>query len=145
MGDKTIRMNRFLCNVCLLVNDNPSDHDLFGRSLSDVSPETTCCVATSSQQALTLIIDEQVTPDIVFIEAESQGINAIEFLTLFRSDPVYRNIPVIVHARSLSKRKIKKMKAAGATAIYPRKYEYGGILNIFFIHHLPELILLQLN
>ena len=145
MSDKSIRMNKFLCNICLLVNDNPSDHDLFGRALSDVSPETTCCVATSSQQALALIIDEQITPDIVFIEAELPDINAIEFLTLFRSDPIYRNIPVIVHARSLNKRKVKKMQAAGATAIYPRKYEYGGILNIFFIYHLPELILLQLN
>ena len=127
------------------MNDNPLDHDLFGRALSDVSPETTCCVATSGQEALALIIDEQIIPDIVFIEAELPGINVIEFLTLFRSDPFYRNIPVIVHAGSLNKKKIKKMKAAGATAIYPRRYEYGGILNIFFIYHLPELILLQLN
>jgi CheY-like chemotaxis protein len=138
-------MQRFLCNICLLVNDNRLDHDLFGRALSDASPETTCCVATSGQEALAIIIDEHIIPDIVFIEAELPGLNAIEFLRLFRSDPMHGNIPVIVHGRSLSKRKIKEMKAAGATAIYTRKYEYRGILNIFFIYHLPELILLQLN
>jgi CheY-like chemotaxis protein len=145
MSDKSPRMNRFLCNICLLVNDNPLDHDLFGEALSDVSPKTTCCVATSSQEALALIVDEQIIPDIIFIEAESSGINAIEFLTLFKSEPFYRNVPVIVHTKSVNKRKIKKIKAAGATAIYPREYRYDGILNIFFIYHLPELILLQLN
>ena len=138
-------MKSFLCNVCLLVNDNASDHDLFGRAFSDVSPETTCCVATSGQEALALIIDDQIIPDIIFIEDELPGINAVEFLTLFRSDPMYRNIPVIVHTKSVNKRKIRKIKAAGATAIYPRAYRYDGILNIFFIYHLPELILLQLN
>ena len=40
---------------------------------------------------------------------------------------------------------MRKIKAAGATAIYTRAYRYDGILNIFFIYHLPELILLQLN
>ena len=138
-------MKLFLSNICLLVSDNPSDHDIFGRVLSDVSPETTCCVTTSCQEALALIIDEQIIPDIVFIEAELSGISAIEFLTLFRSDPIYRDIPVIVHARSLTKRKIKEMKAAGATAIYPRAYHYDGILNIFFIYQFPELILRQRN
>lgn len=137
-------MKRFLCKVCLLVNDNPLDHAIFGQVLSDASPEITCCVATSCQEALALMFDQLIIPDIVFIEAELPGINAIEFLTLFRSDPVYRNIPVIVHG-SLNKRKIKEMKAAGATAIYPREYQYGGILNIFFIYQLPELILLRLN
>jgi len=53
-------MNRYLCNICLLVNDNPLDHDLFGQAFSDVSPETTCCVATSGQEALALIIDEEI-------------------------------------------------------------------------------------
>ena len=138
-------MKSFLYNICLLVNDNAFDHDLFGRAFSDVSPETTCCVATSGLEALALIIDEQITPDIIFIEDDLPGIDAIEFLKLFRSDPMYRNIPVIVHAKSANRRKIRKLKAAGATAIYPRAYRYDGILNIFFIYHLPELILLQRN
>ena len=145
MTDQSPRMNRFLCNICLLVNDKPSDQSLFGRALSDVSPETTCCVATSGQDALALIVEEQIIPDIIFIEAELPGINAIEFLMLFRSEPIYRNIPVIVHTKSVNKKMIRKIKAAGATAIYPREYRYDGILNIFFIYHFPELILLQLN
>jgi len=138
-------MKRYFSHVCLLVNDSPLDHDIFGQVLSNVSPETACCVATSGYEALVLINDEQIMPDIIFIESDLPGMGAIEFLKQFRSDPVYRNIPVIVHAKSPKKRKVKEMKAAGATAIYPRKYKYDGVLNIFFIYHLPELILFQLN
>lgn len=138
-------MERFHCDICLLVNDNPLDRDIFGQVLSDSSPQTTCCVAASGLEALDLIMDGQVIPDIIFIESDLPGMNAIEFLNQLRKNPIYRNIPVIVHARSLNKKRIKDMKAAGATAIYPRKYQYEGILNIFVIYHLPELILLQLN
>ena len=138
-------MKRYLDNVCLLVNDNSLDQEVFARVLHDVSPEISCCIATSGQEALALIVDEKITPDIIFIEAEVPGINAIDFLTLLRSDPIYRSIPVIVHSTSRNKKKIKKMKKAGATAIYPKEYQYKGVLNIFFIYHLPELILLQLN
>jgi CheY-like chemotaxis protein len=138
-------MKRYLDNVCLLVNNNLLDQEVFARVLRDVSPEITYCVATSGDEAWALITEEKITPDIIFIEAEAPGIHAIEFLKLLRSDPMYRNIPVIVHSKSHDKKKIKKMKKAGATAIYPKEYQYKGVLNIFFIYHLPELILLQLN
>ena len=137
-------MNDYFNNICLLVNNNPFDHEIFGRALNEVSPETFYCIATNCQAALDMITVGHFKPDIIFVELDMPGMDGVEFLKRLKSKPLYKDIEVIVHTSRKSSRHLEILEA-GAMAIYSKEYEYEGIYNILYLYCLPPLALFHLN
>ena len=138
-------MKSFGSNVCLLISDSVKDREVFGRALRDVSPETVYCVATNGQEALDMIMETHLIPDIIFIELNLPNMDAVEFLKRLKDQPLYKNIPVIVHTRWSEPCRHPEILKAGALAIYSKKYEYEGVFNILYLYSFQEMALLHLN
>ena len=137
-------MKNCFYDVCLLVSNNVKDFEVFGKALKDVSPETIYCVATNGQEALNMITDGNLIPDVVFVELDMPNIDGIEFLKRLKALSFYQSIPVIVHT-SANNQRHREIIEAGALAIYPRAYSYTGIHNVLSLYCHPELAILQLN
>lgn len=133
-----------LNNICLLVNNNPLDQELFGRALNEVSPETFYCIATNCKAALEMITIGHFKPDIIFVELDFPGMDGVEFLKRLKSKPLYKDIDVIVHTFQKPSRHLEILEA-GAIAIYPKEYDYEGVYNILYFCGLPPLASFHLN
>jgi CheY-like chemotaxis protein len=137
-------MNGYFDNICLLVNDNPLDQEIFGRALNDVSPETFYCIATNCHAALEMITVGHFKPDIIFVELDMPGMDGVEFLKRLKSKPLYKDIDVIVHTFQKPLRHLEILEA-GAVAIYSKEYDYAGVYNILYFYGLPLLTSFHLN
>ncbi len=138
-------MKNFFNSVCLLVSDNLADFEVFGKALKDVSPETVYCVATNGQEALDMVTDGHLIPDVIFVELNMPNMDGIEFLKRLKRVPLYKSIPVIVHTKLSEQYKHVEILRAGALAIYSKEYSYNGIYNVLSLYCYPELALFQLN
>jgi CheY-like chemotaxis protein len=138
-------------HVCLLISNNLSDQEIFGRALKEVSPETVYCVATNGQEAFDMIAHGHLIPDIIFVELDMPDMNGVEFLTRLKGIPAFKSIPVIVHTKLSKPDKHHEILEAGALAIYSKAYEFEGVSRILYLYGLldlyriPNLALLHLN
>jgi CheY-like chemotaxis protein len=136
---------KFYRNTCLLVNSDRRDQEIFESVLTYYLPETLYCIASNGKEALSMILEDEIIPDVIFIESELPVMGSIEFLKRLKKEPTCRNIPVIVRVNSRGSKKIKAIQSAGATGIYTGKYCYESVHNMMFIHQFEELILMHSN
>lgn len=138
-------MDQKLNNVCLLVTNDPLDQAIFARALRDVSPNTVCCIAANGFEAMDIMTEEKVIPDFIFVELNMPYMDGIEFLRQLKATQPLGQIPVIVHSGVPQMEKLPSLKAAGASAIYFKEYDYGGVCNILYLYFLSQLSPLHLN
>lgn len=119
---------------CLFVNSDPVDQSTFIEALADVSPETLCMIASDDAEALDIMKADNLAPDVIIIDLEMPGIDAMRFLNGVKNIESLRDVPVIVHCQHPNAYAVMKLKEMGAFAIYYRPYEYWGICNILNLY-----------
>ena len=92
-----------------------------------------------------MMTEDCVIPDFVFIEANAPKMDAIEFLHIIKRTEQFKDINVIVHAKSPLPHKVLEIKASGALAIYLRPYEYNGVCNMLNLYFTPDMHVFQPN
>ena len=65
--------------TCLLVTDDPDDHQAFSEALSEISLNTILVVILDSKQASLLLKTKKLIPDYIFVDMSMQGIEINEF------------------------------------------------------------------
>ena len=68
--------------ICLLVDDDPDDQEVFLTALSDVSSTALCLVAPDGDRALELLHHEETIPDYIFLDLNMPRMNGFEFLVV---------------------------------------------------------------
>jgi CheY-like chemotaxis protein len=118
---------------CIAICEDSYDQAVFISALQNVSPGTMCFSVLNPYDAFSIIRDEPLVPEIVFIEYQMPGMDAIEFLRTARDMKELRDTSIIVHAPWVKPHLLPELKKLGALAIYQRPYEYYGICNILTI------------
>lgn len=111
-------MNSKIC--CLLLEDDPEDQQIFLEALHSVSEDTVCYAVSNGEQALHLLIQEEITPDYIFTDLNMPRMGGGEFLKKLKDIEKLRNIPVIVYSSDHSEDQMQNIKALGAIAVYPK-------------------------
>lgn len=142
---KMTRSMKFYNQTCLLVNGNQRDRDIFGTVLKDCLPRMLYFIASDGEEALSMILKDEIIPDVIFIESELPVMGGLEFLKRIKREPTCRDIPVMVRVKSRESNQIKAIQAEGAAGIYAGQYRYENVYNLLFIYQLPELILMHSN
>jgi CheY-like chemotaxis protein len=127
------------------VSNDPYNRAIFTRALSDVSPATLCFSIPTGVDALSLMKEESIIPDLIFIDNELPRMNALDFLRNLQKQEQYKRIHVIVHAPEAYPKAIKEIQACGALAIYRKPYEYTGTCNILSLYFSCSTQIFQLN
>lgn len=124
---------------CMIICEDSYDQAIFITAMHHVSPNTICYSAQNPADALLIIRDEALTPDLIFIDHQMPGMDAIDFLRLSRSMAALRETSIIVHAPLVKPHILRKLKELGALAIYQRPYAYHGVCNVLTIFLEDEL------
>lgn len=124
---------------CVVICEDSYDQAVFIRALHDVSPCTVCFSVQDPADALFIIRDEALMPDMIFVEFQMREMDAREFLRIARCMSELKGTSIIVHAPSVEPHILLELKELGALAIYQRPYEYVGVCNILSIFLEDEL------
>jgi CheY-like chemotaxis protein len=138
-------MNLTITRTCFLVCNNADDHVTFTKALLAVSPQTLCFTIPSGHDALHLMQEEAIIPQVIFIDLEMSEMNGLQFLRHIKGHEDYKSINVIVHATSATAEQIAEAKRLGAYAIYLRPYEYLNAVNMLSLCIGPGLPAFSLN
>ena len=110
--------------ICLLVDDDPDDQEVFLTALGDVSASALCLIAADGDRALELLHNEETFPDYIFLDLNMPRMNGFEFLAAVKKSKILKNIPVIVYSTTSQPSQIEKVKKLGATEFFTKTYKY---------------------
>lgn len=116
--------------ICLLVDDDPDDQEVFLTALSDVSSTALCLIAPDGDRALELLHHKDTMPHYIFLDLNMPRMNGFEFLAAMKKSSVLKDIPVIVYSTTTHQGQIEKVKQLGATEFFTKTYKYNELCKL---------------
>jgi CheY-like chemotaxis protein len=118
-----------LRKVCLLVEDDRDDQELFNTTLQKISPGTLLVTAPDAESAKKLLRDEKL-PDFIILDLYLPGIDGYEFLLQLKRDLQHRRIPVIIYSQVCDENEIQKLKKFGAMNVLSKSTDQEKLENL---------------
>jgi CheY-like chemotaxis protein len=88
--------------TCLLVTDDPDDHQAFSEALAEISERTVVLNILDSQKALSLLLSKKHAPDYIFLDLSMHGIRINTFLKSVTGDAELGEVPMVVYGEQTS-------------------------------------------
>ena len=87
-------------NQILLIEDDELDVISVRRSLSKLDKDYKLEIAYNGKEALTMLKERQLQPDVILLDLNMPKMNGIEFLRILRKDEQLRNMKVFIMTTS---------------------------------------------
>jgi len=109
----------------LLIEDDAIEVMKFNRVLKSMNLNHKVIEAGNGEEALDILKEKNIVPDIIVLDLNMPKINGIEFLTILKADDVLRYIPAIILSTSNNHRDVMECYRIGIAGylIKPLKYE----------------------
>jgi CheY-like chemotaxis protein len=126
-------------NVCLLIDDDLDDQEIFALALEQVANNWICLVASSGLEAIRQLNDRsRVAPSYIFLDLNMPKMNGKECLKEIKKIQHLKNIPVVIYSTSSFRHDIIEAKNLGATDFITKPFtmhELIDVLDNFFGKH----------
>ena len=112
-------------NNILLIEDDEDDQEIFQAALDKVEGSIQCTALDNAREALHLLHNKEIEPDLIFLDLNMPVMNGQQFLTEIKKDNTLKKIPVIILSTSSHKATIEMTKELGAKDFVskPDKFE----------------------
>jgi len=109
----------------LLIEDDAIEVMKFNRVLKNLEQVHKIIEANNGEDALSILKNKVIIPDIIILDLNMPKINGIEFLGILKSDDVLKYIPAIVLTTSNNHRDLLEFYRLGIAGymLKPLKYE----------------------
>lgn len=109
----------------LLIEDDAIEVMKLKRAIKKLEMQHDLIEAKNGEEALTILKDENVVPDIIFLDLNMPRINGIEFLKILKEDEVLRYLPTIILTTSSNRKDVLECYKHGVAGyiLKPLKYE----------------------
>jgi CheY-like chemotaxis protein len=98
----------------LYVDDDLDDQDIFCEAIKSINPKIVCHVANDGIQALQLLEELVILPEIIFLDLNMPLFNGKEFLIELRRSKKFKDINVIMYSTSTNPKDAADCKKLGA-------------------------------
>lgn len=112
--------------TCLLVTDDPDDHQAFSEALSEFSAQTVVLIVLDSDKALELMQSKRHIPDYIFVDLSMHGIRTDIFLQEIKSNPDIHSVPKVVYG---AKSAFERIEDNQGLIFFRKDYEYSELRN----------------
>ncbi len=111
--------------TCLLITDDPDDHQAFSEAFAEVSEETIVLIVLDSQKALEMLRAKKHAPDFIFLDMSMHGIRINTFLKFIKFDHSDLNqVPVVVYG---DHGEFYRLEYASEVTFFNKEYEYSEL------------------
>ncbi len=109
----------------LLIEDDAIEVMKFNRVLKNLESNHKIVEANNGEDALIILREKAIIPDIIVLDLNMPKINGIEFLTILKNDEVLKYIPAIILTTSDNHKDLLECYKIGIAGyiIKPLKYE----------------------
>lgn len=118
-------------NICLLIDDDMDDQEIFALALEEVDDSYACVTASSAQDALEKLRDKRnPVPDYIFLDLNMPRMNGKECLTEIKKFEHLRHIPVVIYSTSSMKHDILETKKLGAFDFITKPFNMNDLVKV---------------
>lgn len=110
--------------ICLLVTDDPDDHQVFSEALSEISPGMVLVVVPDSEKALELLKAKKFIPDYIFLDLSMHGVRGYNFLKILKGDDDLKGIPAVVYGGD---GELEDTRDVDIAAFFSKDYNYSEL------------------
>lgn len=121
--------------LCLVIDDDTDDQEIFALAMEDTGLEYRCLFATSAEEGLSLLDERYVMPDYIFLDLNMPRFNGLQCLEDIRRREPLRHTPVVIYSTSSEQTYVNKAMLLGATAFITKPSNITSLsmlLNDFF-------------
>lgn len=112
--------------TCFLIDDDADDQEIFLRVLESVAPAVECHTASNGQEAIDKLQNNQVNPDVIFLDLNMPLMNGKQFLKACQSMGSCKEIPVIILSTSSDHQTIQETRELGARDYITKPNQYSA-------------------
>ena len=118
-----IKMSKSL-NI-LLIEDDAIEVMKFNRVIKSLELKHNVIEANNGEEAILLLKDKEIIPDIIILDLNMPKINGIEFLDILKKDEVLKYIPAIMLTTSNNHKDVMECYRIGIAGylLKPLKYD----------------------
>ena len=99
----------------LLIDDDKDDQLFFRLALAEIEPTIALLTANNGRSGLEKLASMAEPPGMVFLDLNMPIMHGFECLLLFRANPAYLSVPIIIFSTSKNERDKAKAKELGAS------------------------------
>ena len=114
----------------MLIDDDIDDRFLFSRAAELKIPEIKCVTAEGGMEAFELLYKMPHLPQVIFLDINMPGMNGWEFLSQFKKNEQFKNIPILIYSTSSHEKDITAAQTAGAIGYCVKPLEFEGLQTI---------------
>lgn len=109
----------------LLIEDDIIEVMKFNRVLKTLGLNHKIIEANNGEEALTILRDKEIIPDVIFLDLNMPKINGIEFLQILKADDYLKYIPAIILTTSNNHKDVLECYKIGIAGyvLKPLKYD----------------------
>ncbi|VXB21918.1 Response regulator [Flavobacterium sp. 9AF] len=109
----------------LLIEDDAIEVMKFNRVLKTLEHNHKIIEANNGEEALTILKQKEIIPDIILLDLNMPKLNGIEFLTILKNDDILKYIPSIILTTSNNHKDMLECYKIGIAGyvLKPLKYE----------------------
>ncbi len=109
----------------LLIEDDTIEVMKLNRAIKKLQVAHSLIEASNGEQALTILKEGDIIPDIIFLDLNMPRINGIDFLKILKEDEVLRYLPVIILTTSSNRKDVLECYKQGVAGyiLKPLKYD----------------------
>lgn len=112
----------------LLVDDDAEDCGIFQEALKEVNPDSICLTAHNGEEALRLLDDSILLPDMIFLDINMPFMNGKICLVKIRENDKFREVPVVIYSTTITAGEKKAFAKLGA-GIFEKPATYLQLKN----------------
>lgn len=86
--------------LILLVDDDADDREIFCDALQEIDENISCLVAKDGAEAISILKELIVLPDIIFLDINMPLINGKEILRSIKAHSKFKGVPIIMFTTS---------------------------------------------
>ena len=116
--------------ICLLIDDDSDDQEIFGMALAKVSMSICCIVANDGHEAIEkLHTDDSFIPDLIFLDLNMPRMNGMQCLKEIRKLDRLQDVPVIVYSTSSELKDFMESKQLGANDYLTKQSSLSALIS----------------
>jgi CheY-like chemotaxis protein len=132
--NKLFSLKTFEIKTCLLVTDDPDDHQAFTEAAAKVAEDTIVLVVVDRAKAIALLSSLTHVPDHLVIDLSMDGLDINEFLKIIRANSDLNRIPILAYGTPTEYAAIEDRRSL---LFFAKEYEYSKLRAILndFLHN----------
>jgi len=131
--------------LCLLIDDDADDREIFSIALSDLDLDVQLITAKDGKEGLEKLGDESFRPDFIFLDLNMPRLNGRQCLSEIRKMHRFNAVPVIIYSTSAQQKDKDETLHSGASYFITKPSDIGvltkALNSVFSAFMEPENLL----